>query len=71
MPSRAAALFAETSAELGYHPYPVPSANMSAAYTNPEGIDARRLPILRPLRPIRLCGERQGEPEFDLAPGAA
>ena len=36
-PSRAAALFAKTAAELGYHPYPIPSANMSAAYTNPEG----------------------------------
>jgi gluconate 2-dehydrogenase alpha chain len=24
--------------ELGYHPFPLPAANMSAAYTNPEGL---------------------------------
>ena len=35
--SRAGSLFAKAARELGYHPYPVPSANMSAAYTNPEG----------------------------------
>jgi gluconate 2-dehydrogenase alpha chain len=35
--SKPGTLFAKAAAELGYHPYPVPSANMSAAYTNPEG----------------------------------
>ena len=30
-------LFAKAAASLGYHPYPVPVSNMSAAYTNPEG----------------------------------
>ena len=35
--SKAATLFERAAGELGYHPYPIPSANNSAAYTNPEG----------------------------------
>ncbi|MPZ55161.1 MAG: GMC family oxidoreductase [Rhizobiales bacterium] len=35
--SKPGTLFARAAAELGYHPFPVPSANASAAYTNPEG----------------------------------
>ena len=35
--SRPGTLFAHAAATLGYHPFPVPSANASAAYTNPEG----------------------------------
>ncbi len=31
-------LFAEASRELGYHPFPQPSANLSQAYTNPLGV---------------------------------
>jgi gluconate 2-dehydrogenase alpha chain len=31
-------LFAEAARTLGYHPFPQPSANLSAAYTNPLGI---------------------------------
>jgi gluconate 2-dehydrogenase alpha chain len=31
-------LFAEAARALGYHPFPQPSANLSAAYTNPLGI---------------------------------
>jgi gluconate 2-dehydrogenase alpha chain len=31
-------LFAEAARSLGYHPSPVPSANLSAAYRNPDGI---------------------------------
>ena len=34
---KAGTLFAQAATELGYHPYPIPSANMSAPYTNPEG----------------------------------
>ncbi len=30
-------LFAKAASELGYHPFPAPSANMSRAYTNPLG----------------------------------
>jgi len=33
----AATLFEEASRKLGYHPFPQPSANASAAYTTPEG----------------------------------
>jgi gluconate 2-dehydrogenase alpha chain len=33
-----AALFRGAAKSLGYHPYPVPSANISQAYTNPDGI---------------------------------
>lgn len=32
------ALFRKASAELGYHPFPQPSANLSQTYTNPEGL---------------------------------
>jgi gluconate 2-dehydrogenase alpha chain len=33
-----AALFRKAAAKLGYHPFPMPSANMSRPYTNPEGL---------------------------------
>ena len=33
-----AALFRKAAAGLGYHPFPMPSANMSRPYTNPEGL---------------------------------
>jgi gluconate 2-dehydrogenase alpha chain len=32
-------LFAEAAHSLGYHPFPSPSANLSAAYTNPLGVN--------------------------------
>ena len=32
------AIFRKAAAELGYHPYPQPSANMSQPYRNPEGL---------------------------------
>ncbi|HEU4630048.1 MAG TPA: GMC family oxidoreductase [Gemmatimonadaceae bacterium] len=32
------ALFRRAALELGYHPYPQPSANLSQPYTNPEGM---------------------------------
>jgi gluconate 2-dehydrogenase alpha chain len=32
------AIFRKAAAELGYHPYPQPSANLSQPYTNPEGM---------------------------------
>jgi gluconate 2-dehydrogenase alpha chain len=31
-------LFAEGAKKLGYHPYPLPAANLSQAYKNPDGI---------------------------------
>jgi gluconate 2-dehydrogenase alpha chain len=31
-------LFAEAARSLGYHPFPQPSSNLSAAYTNPLGV---------------------------------
>jgi gluconate 2-dehydrogenase alpha chain len=31
-------LFRDAADSLGYHPYPTPSANISQAYTNPDGI---------------------------------
>jgi gluconate 2-dehydrogenase alpha chain len=33
-----AALFHDAAKSLGYHPYPAPSANISQAYTNPDGV---------------------------------
>jgi gluconate 2-dehydrogenase alpha chain len=35
----APSLFAEAARSLGYHPFPIPSANLSSAYTNPLGIE--------------------------------
>ncbi len=35
----AGALFTQAAQELGYSPFPVPSSNMTRAYTNPEGMD--------------------------------
>jgi gluconate 2-dehydrogenase alpha chain len=32
------ALWASAADTLGYHPYPMPSANSTAAYTNPDGV---------------------------------
>jgi len=32
------AMFRKAAAELGFHPYPQPSANLSQPYTNPEGL---------------------------------
>jgi gluconate 2-dehydrogenase alpha chain len=32
------ALFRRAASELGYHPFPMPSANLSQPYTNPEGV---------------------------------
>jgi gluconate 2-dehydrogenase alpha chain len=34
----APALFEEAARSLGYHPYPVPTATLSRAYTNPDGV---------------------------------
>jgi gluconate 2-dehydrogenase alpha chain len=36
--TRAGELFEKASKSLGYHPFPMPSANMSDAYTNSEGL---------------------------------
>jgi gluconate 2-dehydrogenase alpha chain len=35
--SKAGALFGQAATELGYHPFPIPAANASAPYVNPEG----------------------------------
>ncbi len=40
-------LFAKAAQELGAHPFPCPSANMSRAYTNPLGVQ---------LGPCTYCG---------------
>lgn len=40
-------LFGGAAKELGYHPFPAPSANMSRAYTNPLGVT---------LAPCTYCG---------------
>ncbi len=36
--SRAGSAFATAAASLGHKPFPTPSANLSVAYTNPEGV---------------------------------
>ena len=41
------ALFGKAAASLGYHPFPVPSANLTRPYTNPYGAQ---------LKPCMYCG---------------
>jgi gluconate 2-dehydrogenase alpha chain len=43
----AGALFGKAAAKLGYHPFPVPSANTTRRYTNPYGAE---------LKPCMYCG---------------
>lgn len=56
-PAYAGALFANAAVNLGYHPFQVPSANMTATYTNFEGLT---------LQPCMVCGfcERFGCEHF-------
>jgi gluconate 2-dehydrogenase alpha chain len=56
-PAYAGALFANAALELGYKPFQVPSANMTALYTNPEGLT---------MQPCMVCGfcERFGCEHF-------
>lgn len=56
-PAYAGALFGNAAAELGYSPFPVPAANMTRAYTNPEGMT---------LQACSVCGfcERFGCEQF-------
>jgi gluconate 2-dehydrogenase alpha chain len=46
-PSHGGELFAAAAKNLGYHPYPSPSANLSREYVNPEGLT---------LNPTIFCG---------------
>lgn len=36
--SQAGVIFEKATRDLGYHPFPLPASNMSAPYTNPEGL---------------------------------
>lgn len=58
--AHAGALFEKAAAGLGLHPFPVPSANMTRAYTNPYGAQ---------LKPCMYCGfcERFGCEHFAKA----
>ena len=46
-PAYLGAMFAKAAMELGYSPFQVPSANLTAGYTNPEGVR---------LEPCMVCG---------------
>jgi gluconate 2-dehydrogenase alpha chain len=37
-PNYAMTFFQKAARELGYHPFPLPAANLSEAYTNPDGV---------------------------------
>ena len=54
-------LFAEAATELGYHPFPLPSSNLSQAYVNPLGVRDGRMHLLRLLRALRLRQLFQGQ----------
>jgi gluconate 2-dehydrogenase alpha chain len=59
-PAYAGTLFANAAMQLGYSPFQVPSANMTRAYTNPEGLS---------LNACNICGycERFGCEHFAKA----
>ena len=38
VPTYSMTFFHKAAKELGYHPYPLPAANLSRAYTNPDGV---------------------------------
>jgi len=59
-PAYAGALFGHAARQLGYTPFQIPSANMTRAYTNPEGLQ---------LMPCSICGfcERFGCEHFAKA----
>ncbi|MBY0338833.1 MAG: GMC family oxidoreductase [Acetobacteraceae bacterium] len=56
-PSYLGAIFAKAAMELGCQPFQVPSANLTRAYTNPEGVE---------MKPCMVCGycERFGCEHF-------
>ena len=56
-------LFQNATQQIGYHPFPGPSANMTQAYTNPDGQSTGGLHVLRLLRALRLRLQRQGQPQ--------
>ena len=56
----ATTLFEKAVRELGYHPYPVPTATLSRTYTNPDGVTRPALRLLRLLLTLRLHDWRQG-----------
>ena len=63
-------LFAEAARSVGYHPFPSPSANLSADYTNPLGIRMGQCTYLRLLRAVRLRQLLEGKPADLGAAGA-
>ena len=54
-------LFGKAAAELGRHPFPHPTGNLSAALHQPAGRAAGRLHVLRLLREVRLRQLFQGQ----------
>ena len=54
-PSEAGLIFKTAAEKLGYQPFPMPAANASRAYTNPDGMKLGAMPILRPLRATSCC----------------
>ena len=58
--TESALMFEKAAKELGYNPFPQPDQQFEPALYQHRGADARRLPVLRPLRQDRLRGQRQG-----------
>ena len=65
------ALFRKGAENLGYHPYPQPSSNLSRPYTNPAGLALQHVRLLRILRALRLRALCQGQPADGDSAGAA
>jgi gluconate 2-dehydrogenase alpha chain len=53
----------------GYHPFPIPCANASQAYTNPDGQRFGACQYCGFCQRFRLRGERQGQPARSGDPG--
>ncbi len=66
-----AELFYKAAREMGYHPYPIPASNTSAAYTNPYGCQMAPVQLLRILQRLWLPQLFQGQPQCLHSAGAA
>ena len=69
--SQAGLIFTKAAQSLGYHPFPTPASNSSARLYQSRRHDARRMPVLRPLRILRLRVQCQGKPARLHPAGAA
>jgi gluconate 2-dehydrogenase alpha chain len=69
--SYAGFLFTKAAQSLGYHPFPLPTANLTRPYTNPYGVTMGSCVYCGLLRALRLRDGCKGEPADHGAAGIA